>query len=76
MIEVDPGVDEPSASAPVVEGGTGDSGPVVEVKKASPAEVGGVEATGAEGVDWNTAGSGVCGAGEGEEGATGLKGTD
>ena len=72
---MDPGVDELSASAPVAESDTGDPG-LVEGTNAAPAEVGGVEAAGAEGVDWNTAGSGVCGAGEDdEEEAAELKGT-
>ena len=72
---MDPGVDVPSVSAPVVGADTGDSG-LVDGTKAFPADVGGVEATGAEGVGWNTAGSGVCGAVEGEEVVTGLKGAD
>ena len=70
---MDPGVDVPSVSAPVVEADTGGSG-LVEGTKAFPADVGGAEATGAEGVGWNAAGSGVCGAVEGEEVVTGLKG--
>ena len=71
---MDPGVDESSTLASV-EGDTGDSG-LVEGTKAASVEVDGAETAGVEGVGWNTAGSGVCGAGEGEEEAVELKGMD
>lgn len=71
---MDPGVDESSTLASV-EGDTGDSG-LVEGTKAAPVEVDGAETAGVEGVGWNTAGSGVCGAAEGEEEAAELKGMD
>ena len=69
-----PGVDEVSASVPA-EANTGDSG-LAEGTNSVPAEAEEVEATDAEGVCWNTVGSGVCGAREEEEGAIELNGTD
>ena len=71
---MDPGADELSASASL-EGGTGDAGPVVGTN-AAPVELDGADAAGVEVVGWNTVGSGVCGAGEGEEEAVELTGMD